>query len=141
MFYVFKEVIKDYYILFEKIFIRDLIVRISSYISFINECRFIFISMGNVIRFLKICIVKLFLCVFEMDVKVIFCLDIDRYINEKIVIVDKVIVEYVVIKVRDGDVLFIYGVLSVVEMVLLYVYGFGKRFRVVIVDLRLKFEG
>lgn len=141
MLHAFKEAIKDYHTPPEKTLIRDLTARISSYISFINECRPISISMGNAIRSLKTCIAKLPLCVSEMDAKATLCSDIDRYINEKIVIADKVIVEHAATKVRDGDVLLTYGASSVVEMVLLHAHGLGKRFRVVIVDSRPKLEG
>ncbi|PPS09423.1 hypothetical protein GOBAR_AA11207 [Gossypium barbadense] len=68
-------------------------------------------------------------------------LDIDRFINEKIILSEKVIVKHAVTKIRDGDVLLTYGASSVVEMILLHAHELGKHFRVVVVDSRPKLEG
>ncbi|RZS04920.1 hypothetical protein BHM03_00035363 [Ensete ventricosum] len=67
--------------------------------------------------------------------------DIDRFINEKIVIADKVIIRHAVTKIRDGDVLLTYGLSCVVEMLLVYAHEVGKQFRVVIVDSRPNLDG
>ncbi|KAJ6369734.1 hypothetical protein OIU76_028057 [Salix suchowensis] len=67
--------------------------------------------------------------------------DIDRFINEKIILADKVIVKHAVTKISDGDVLLTYGSPSAVEMVLLHAHELGKQFRVVVVDSRPKLEG
>ncbi|KAG0478848.1 hypothetical protein HPP92_013567 [Vanilla planifolia] len=67
--------------------------------------------------------------------------DIDRFINEKIIVADKVIVHHAVTKIRDGDVLLIYGHSTVVEMILLHAHELGKQFSIVVVDSRPKLEG
>jgi translation initiation factor eIF-2B subunit delta len=67
--------------------------------------------------------------------------DIDRFINEKIIIASKAIVELGVSKIRDGDVLLTYGSPSVVESILAYAHEIKKNFRVVVVDSRPKHEG
>ncbi|PQP91914.1 translation initiation factor eIF-2B subunit delta [Prunus yedoensis var. nudiflora] len=90
------------------------------------------ISMGNAIRFLKSRIAKLPLTLSESEAKSTLCSEIDRFINEKIILADKV---------RDGDVLLTYGSSCVVEMILLYAHELGKQFRVVVVDSRPKLEG
>ncbi|KAJ8442152.1 hypothetical protein Cgig2_015493 [Carnegiea gigantea] len=141
MLHAFKEAIEDYHTPPDKTLIRDLTARLSSYISFLNECRPLSISMGNAIRSLKTCIAKLPLSISELEAKTIICSDIDRFINEKIVIANKVIVEHAATKVRDGDVLLTYGASSIVEMVLVHAHELGRQFRVVIVDSRPKFEG
>uniref|UniRef100_A0A7C9DAV3 Translation initiation factor eIF2B subunit delta n=2 Tax=Opuntia streptacantha TaxID=393608 RepID=A0A7C9DAV3_OPUST len=141
MLHAFKEAIEDYHTPPDKTLIRDLTARLSSYISFLNECRPLSISMGNAIRSLKSCIAKLPLSISESEAKTILGSDIDRFINEKIVIANKVIVEHAATKVRDGDVLLTYGASSIVEMVLVHAYELGRQFRVVIVDSRPKFEG
>lgn len=84
--------------------------------------------MGNVICFFKVKIVKLDFSFFEVEVKVSLIVDIDMFMLEKIVFVDKEIVKYVVIKIRDGDVVFIYGYFFVVEMILVRVKEMGKKF-------------
>lgn len=141
MLYAFREAIEDYHTPADKFLTRDLTARISGYVSYLNECRPISISMGNAIRFLKTRIAKLPSSLSESDTKAALASDIDRYINEKIIAADKVIMQQAATKVRDGDVLLTYGCSSVVEMVLVYAHELGKRFRVVIVDSRPKFEG
>ncbi|TYI13245.1 hypothetical protein ES332_A08G045900v1 [Gossypium tomentosum] len=141
MFQAFKEAIKDYSTPPEKTLIRDLTARISSYVSFLIECRPLSISMGNAIKFLKNRIAKLPLALSESEAKSMLMLDIDRFINEKIILSEKVIVKHAVTKIRDGDVLLTYGASSVVEMILLHAHELGKHFRVVVVDSRPKLEG
>lgn len=141
MLYAFKEASEDFNAPADKSVTRELTSRISSYVSFLNECRPISISMGNAIRYLKTHIAKLPSSLTESETKATLSSAIDRYINEKIVIADKVIMQLAATKIRDGDVLLTYGCSSVVEMVLLYAHELGKKFRVVIVDSRPKFEG
>lgn len=137
----FQEAIKDYSMPPEKTLARDLTAKISSYVSFLNECRPLSISMGNSIRFLKNRIAKLPLTVSESEAKDALYSDIDRFINEKIVLADKVIVRHAATKIRDGDVLLTYGFSCVVEMTMLYAHELGRQFRVVVVDSHPKFEG
>ncbi|XP_061977566.1 uncharacterized protein LOC133698603 [Populus nigra] len=141
MLQAFQEAIKDYSTPPEKTLTRDLTAKIGSYVSFLIECRPLSISMGNAIRFLKNRIAKLPLSLSESEAKTNLHSDIDRFINEKIIIADKVIVKHAVTKISDGDVLLIYGSSSAVEMVLLHAHELGKQFRVVVVDSRPKLEG
>ncbi|XP_072956624.1 uncharacterized protein [Typha angustifolia] len=141
MLLAFRDAIIDYSTPPEKILVRDLTAKISSYVSFLIECRPLSISMGNAIRFLKNTIAKLPHTLSEPEAKSSLQYDIARFISEKIVIADKVIVRHAVTKIRDGDVLLTYGSSSIVEMVLLYAHELGKQFRVVIVDSRPKLEG
>ncbi|KAI8528719.1 hypothetical protein RHMOL_Rhmol12G0169200 [Rhododendron molle] len=141
MLHAFREAIEDYSTPPEKTLARDLTARINSYVSFLIECRPLSISMGNAIRFLKARIAKLALNLSESEAKANLCSDIDRFINEKIILADKVIVRHAATKIRDGDVLLTYGSSSVVEMVLLHAHELGKKFRVVVVDSRPKLDG
>lgn len=141
MLQAFQKAIRDYSTPQEKTLSRDLTAKISSYVSFLTECRPLSISMGNAIRYLKNRIAKLPLTLSESEAKAALCADIDSFINDKIILADKVIVKHAATKVRDGDVLLTYGSSCVVEMVLLYAHELGKQFRVVIVDSRPKFEG
>ncbi|XP_065854348.1 uncharacterized protein [Euphorbia lathyris] len=141
MLQAFQEVIKDYSTPPEKTLTRDLTTKVGSYVSFLIECRPLSISMGNAIRFLKNRIAKLPLTLSELEAKTTLQADIDCFINEKILLADKVIVRHAVTKIRDGDVLLTYGSSSVVEMILLHAHELGKQFRVVVVDSRPKLEG
>ncbi|KAK4426305.1 Translation initiation factor eIF-2B subunit delta [Sesamum alatum] len=137
----FQESIRDYSTPPEKALIRDLTTKINSYVSFLIECRPLSISMGNAIRFLKTRIANLPLNLSESEAKANLISDIERFINEKIIIADKVIVKHAATKVRDGDVLLTYASSSAVEMILLQAHELGKQFRVVIVDSQPKLEG
>lgn len=141
MLQAFQEAINDYTTPPEKVLGRDLTAKIGSYVSFLIECRPLSISMGNAIRFLKNRIAKLPLTLSECEAKASLQSDINRFINEKILIADKVIVKHAVTKIRDGDVLLTYGSSSAVELILLHAHEVGKKFRVVIVDSRPKLEG
>lgn len=135
-----QEAIIDYSTPPEKVLIRDLTAKISSYISFISECRPLSISMGNAIRFVKSRIARLPLSHTDAEANAALCSDIDRFIYEKIIVAEKVIIGHANAKVRDGDVLLTYGLSCVVEMILISAHDLGKQFRVVVVDSRPKFE-
>ncbi|GAB2299917.1 hypothetical protein Dimus_033964 [Dionaea muscipula] len=141
MLQAFKEAIKDYSTPPEKALIRDLTAKISSYVSFLIECRPLSISMGNAIRFLKTRIANLPVNLSESEAKAFLESDIDHFISEKILLADKVIVKHAVTKIRDGDVLLTYGSSSAVEMIFLHAHELGKKFQVVVVDSRPKLEG
>ncbi|KAL9239423.1 hypothetical protein vseg_013747 [Gypsophila vaccaria] len=141
MLYAFKEAIKDYHTPPQKTLTRDLTAKISSYISYLNDCRPLSISMGNSIRCLKAQIAKLPVSLTESEAKSVLCSEIDQFVNEKIIIAKKVIVNHAARKINEGDVLLTYGCSSVVEMVLVYAHELGKKFRVIIIDSRPKLEG
>lgn len=141
MLQAFSEAMRDYRTPAEKSLTRDLTTKIGSYVSFLIECRPLSISMGNAIRFLKNRIAKLPLSLSESEAKASLRSDIDRFINEKIILADKVIVQHGTTKIRDGDVLLTYGLSCVVEMIFSHALELGKQFRVVIVDSRPKLEG
>ncbi|KAK8686655.1 hypothetical protein V6N13_125678 [Hibiscus sabdariffa] len=141
MLQAFQEAIRDYSTPPEKTLNRDLTSKIGGFVSFLIECRPLSMSMGNAIRFLKSRIARLPLTLSESEAKAALCSDIDRFINEKIVLADKVILRHAATKIRDGDVLLTYGSSCVVEMILLYAHEIGKQFRVVVVDSRPMLEG
>nr|CAB3462651.1 unnamed protein product [Digitaria exilis] len=141
MLLAFREAINDYSTPAEKILSRDLTAQISSYVSFLIECRPLSISMANAIRFLKNRIAKLPLAMSESEAKASLQSDIDRFINEKIIVADKVLVSHAVTKIREDDVLLTYGSPSVVEMIFDHAHDLGKKFRVVVVDSRPNLEG
>ncbi|RDX78054.1 Translation initiation factor eIF-2B subunit delta, partial [Mucuna pruriens] len=137
----FQDAIRDYCTPHEKALVRELTSKINSYVSFFTECRPLSMSMGNAIRFVKSRIVNLPLNHSEFEAKAALCSDIDRFINEKIILADEVIVQHAFTKVKDGDVLLTYGLSCVVEMILLYAHELGRQFRVVVVDSRPRLEG
>ncbi|KAL6135412.1 hypothetical protein ACLB2K_067640 [Fragaria x ananassa] len=89
MLQAFQEAIKDYSTPPEKNLSRDLTAKISSYVSFLIECRPLSISMGNAIRFLKSRIAKLPLTLSESEAKASLLSDIEQFVSEKIILADK----------------------------------------------------
>ncbi|KAI3776792.1 hypothetical protein L1987_46582 [Smallanthus sonchifolius] len=141
MLQAFQESIMEYSAPPERALNRDLTAKINSYISYLIECRPLSISMGSAIKFVKTRIANLPLTLSESEAKANLLSEINHFINEKIILADKVIVRHAVTKVRDGDILLTYGSSSAVEMILLHAHELGKQFRVVIVDSRPKLEG
>ncbi|KAL6847191.1 hypothetical protein ACP4OV_023044 [Aristida adscensionis] len=141
MLLAFREAINDYTTPAEKTLNRDLTAKISSYVSFLIECRPLSISMGNAIRFLKNRIANLPLALSESDAKASLQSDIDQFIKGKIIVADEVIVSHAIKKIRDDDVLLTYGSPSVVEMIFYHAHELGKKFRVVVVDSRPNLAG
>ncbi|CAE6048471.1 unnamed protein product [Arabidopsis arenosa] len=141
MLQAFQEVVKDYSTPPEKTLNRDMAAEISSCVSFLRECRPLSVSMRNAIRFVKNRIAKLSITLSESEAKASLKSDIERFINEKIIGADMVIVKHAVTKIRDGDVLLTYGSPTAVEMVLLHAHELGKKFRVLVVDSRPKLQG
>jgi translation initiation factor eIF-2B subunit delta len=141
MLQAFQESIKDYSTPPEKALTRDLTTKINTCVSFLIECRPLSISMGNAIRFVKTRIANLPLTLSESEAKSTLITDINHFINEKILLADKLIVYHAVTKVRNGDVLLTYGSSSAVEMIIVHAHEIGRKFRVVIVDSRPKLEG
>ncbi|CAM6090738.1 unnamed protein product [Calypogeia fissa] len=141
MLLAFREMIGDYTTPPEKIFVRDLTVKINSHVSFLANCRPLAVSMGNAIKFLKSRIVNLSGTISDAEAKSTLISEINRFIQEQIVYADKEIVKHAVQKIRDGDVCLTYGSSSVVEMIFVQAHELGKKFSVVVVDSRPKLEG
>ncbi|KAJ0255099.1 hypothetical protein HA466_0099050 [Hirschfeldia incana] len=141
MLQAFQEVVRDYSTPPEKTLSRDMTAKISSYVSFLIECRPLSVSMGNAIRFVKSRIAKLPITLSESEAKAALHSDIERFVSEKIIAADRAIVKHAVSKIRDGDVLLTYGSPAAVEMVLLQAHELRKKFRVLVVDSRPKLEG
>ncbi|KAJ7515857.1 hypothetical protein O6H91_22G031800 [Diphasiastrum complanatum] len=141
MLMAFRDMINDYSTPMEKTLVRDLTAKINSHVSFLITCRPISISMGNAIKFLKTRIASLPVTVSEFEAKHSLILEIDRFIQEKIVFADNEIVKHAVTKIRDGDVLLTHGSSCVVEMILVRAFELGKKFQVVVIDSRPRLEG
>ncbi|KAJ3674531.1 hypothetical protein LUZ60_005147 [Juncus effusus] len=140
MLLAFRQMIQDYETPPQKTLIRDLSAKLGACVSFLIECRPLSISMGNAIRFLKSRINAIH-NLSVSDAKLSLQSDIDRFVNEKIIIASKAIVQHSVSKIRNGDVLLTYGSPSVIESILTHAHEINIKFRVIIVDSRPMLEG
>eukprot|EP01091_Cochliopodium_minus_P015730 TRINITY_DN5688_c0_g1_i2.p1 TRINITY_DN5688_c0_g1~~TRINITY_DN5688_c0_g1_i2.p1 ORF type:complete len:677 (-),score=206.34 TRINITY_DN5688_c0_g1_i2:2-1732(-) len=109
-------------------------------IQFVSQFRPISIPMGNAINFLKKKISELN-GKSEKESKEYLIDQIDKFINERIVVADELISKYGEERIVDGDVIVVYGASSVVEKTIVQAYSLGKKFEIVIVDSRPNLEG
>lgn len=77
----------------------------------------------------------------ESQAKADLCSGIDNYIEERITLADRVIVESAMEKICDGDIILTYAKSSIVQRILIEAFRHGKNFKVVVVDSRPLFEG
>ncbi|GFP94792.1 translation initiation factor eif-2b subunit delta, partial [Phtheirospermum japonicum] len=141
----FQEAIKDYNCCSNKDLAWDLPTKIASYVSFLTECRPLSISMVNAIEFLKARNKeKLTLDLSESEAKTSLISFIQRFIDEKILVPEKAILEHGIANIVDDDVVLTFGTSSssAVETILVHAHELGKvQFRVVIVDSRPELQG
>lgn len=141
MLLVFKRVIADYTTPDGIALSRHLTTHLSHQIGYLSACRSLCVSQGNSIRWLKKLVSGLDVGLGEKESKDVILLQIDVFIRERFTLADELICRSVGLKVRDGDVVLVYGKSSVVEKALVASWKAGRRFSVVVVDSRPLFEG
>jgi translation initiation factor eIF-2B subunit delta len=97
--------------------------------------------MGNAIRDLKDAVVKVDPSLPDEKAKDQLYRFIDKFIGEKITVADAVIIDELVEKIVDQDVILTFAKSSIVEKCLLQAHASGKRFRVIAVDSKPLYEG
>ncbi|XP_027046644.1 translation initiation factor eIF-2B subunit delta-like isoform X2 [Pocillopora damicornis] len=138
----FKKLIADYVTPPQKELCRDLDAKIKPNISFLTQCRPLSVSMGNAIKYLKLQITHTPPNMAEDEAKKNLIQSIDKFIQERIILAGVAISEsYARTKINDGDVILTYACSSLVLKILKDAHNAGKKFRVVVVDSRPKFEG
>eukprot|EP01001_Neometanema_parovale_P005705 NODE_2119_length_1508_cov_49.644765_g2017_i0.p1 GENE.NODE_2119_length_1508_cov_49.644765_g2017_i0~~NODE_2119_length_1508_cov_49.644765_g2017_i0.p1 ORF type:complete len:449 (-),score=102.26 NODE_2119_length_1508_cov_49.644765_g2017_i0:160-1458(-) len=139
-----KELIKDYKTPEDRTISRDLINQFNKPIQYLVNCRKMCTSMGNSLAYVKHKITKLFEvnpdCSDAEFKKAIFKL-IDMFIYERIVYAARLIRDLALEKIKDGDVLLVYGRSSTVEMILNEAHEKNIKFKVMVVDSRPSCEG
>ncbi|KAH8916630.1 IF-2B-domain-containing protein [Atractiella rhizophila] len=140
----FKQVIRDYRTPKSEALSRHLLSHISHQISYLVErSRPLSTSMGNAIRYLKWEITKLGQEKQrgEDEAKAHLIETIDYFIRDRIVLADKIIQDIACSRIKESEVVMVYGRSSVIESVLLAAHRSGKRFSVIVVDSPLLHEG
>lgn len=143
MLHAFKRVIEDYSTPQHRELSRDLDNRMKPNISFLNQCRPKSVSMGNAIKYVKMQISHIPQDATDNEAKKILCDNIDSYIKKKIYLADDAISNILIghRKIKDGDVIMIYGCSSLIVRILCDAHAQNIRFRVIVVDSRPKQEG
>ncbi|XP_056283406.1 translation initiation factor eIF-2B subunit delta isoform X2 [Pseudoliparis swirei] len=139
--HAFKQVIRDYTTPPNEELSRDLVNKLTPYISFLNQCRPLSASMGNAIKYIKKEISNIPSQCKEEEAKSKLLSCIECYINEKIILAAKAIAKYSIEKINNGDVILVYGCSSLVNHVLCEAFEKNRKFRVIVVDSRPRLEG
>lgn len=138
---VLKEVIDDYQTPDNKDLARDLDVHLSPFISFLNQCRQQSVSMGNAIKYIKHHINNTPSDCPDKQAKENLKTVINQFYRERILLAAKAISEFAYGIIEDEDLILVYACSSVVRKVLVEAHSKGKKFKVIVVDGRPKFEG
>ncbi|TRY58800.1 hypothetical protein DNTS_009774 [Danionella cerebrum] len=139
--HAFKQVIQDYSTPPNEELSRDLVNKLSPYISFLGQCRPLSASMGNAIKYIKKEISNVPSQCKEEEAKRKLQECIDCYIEGKIILASKAISEYAIEKISNGDVILVYGCSSLVNHILCEAFEKQRKFRVIVVDSRPRLEG
>eukprot|EP00041_Stephanoeca_diplocostata_P012268 m.205779 g.205779 ORF g.205779 m.205779 type:complete len:601 (-) comp18881_c0_seq1:217-2019(-) len=137
----FKTVIQDYTTPPGKEMARDLTSSLSPLISFLTQCRPLADSMGNAIKDLKQEISQLPHGIAEDESKQLLIGSIDKFVQERIVLAQKVISKSAGQKIQDGDVILVHARSSLILKIITDAHAAGKNFRVIVVDSRPKLAG
>jgi translation initiation factor eIF-2B subunit delta len=142
MLLAFKRVIKDYVTPPSKELARDLESIIDSYVKFLAKCRPLSISMSNAVKYLKLTFSRIPAGTDDVNAKTELCESIDNFIYDEIICAQRGIAELAITKVNsDSDVILTFGCSLIVKHVLYNAAKKGKKFRVVVVDSRPRFDG
>jgi translation initiation factor eIF-2B subunit delta len=142
MLQAFKAVIESYQIPPDVALARHFIPHcLSPQIEYIKSCRPLSVGMGNAIRYLKDCIVKVDPELAEREAKQQLLDQVDDFIRERITAASAIIAREARKVIADGDVILTFAKSSIVEKVLIDAYEEGKHIRVIVVDAKPLHEG
>jgi translation initiation factor eIF-2B subunit delta len=136
-----KGLIRDYIRPKDQLFGRDLLKRLDPNIRFLTDCRPLSISMGNAVSALKRKIMKLPPNIPDNQARDGLIQFTDDFIQERIEFADRLIAKAGEARIMDGMTVLTYCRSHAVELALLGAHQAGKKFHVIVVDSRPKFEG
>jgi translation initiation factor eIF-2B subunit delta len=125
-------------------FARHIQKHLDSHIAFLLQVRSMSLSVRECIRWLKKAVADLVAInppIMDEEARQLLKHQIEHFIHERITVADKLIVQYALSKIADGDVILTYAKSSVTERVFLEAKKAGKEFRVIVVDSRPLLEG
>lgn len=138
----FKDVIKHYETPDGNSLQRHLTTHLSYHIEYLKTGRPLSLSMGNAIRWLKQRISIIPITTSDEEAKIHLIDEIDNFIMEKILIADKVIVQYANKHITNGSKIITFGHSNVLYQLFEYCsIEQGKNFEIFIIDSKPLFEG
>lgn len=141
MLFALKTVIEDYVTPPSKELVRDLESLIDTYVRFLAKCRPLSISMSNGVKFVKQSFSRIDAQTNDSTAKSELCKAIDYFITDEIMWAQRGIAELATTKVQDDDVILTFGCSLIVQHIIYKARQKGKRFRVIVVDSRPRFDG
>ncbi|RYG67196.1 hypothetical protein EON64_08000, partial [archaeon] len=105
------------------------------------DCRQLTKGMGNVIKFVKLCVSRVSPDSSEAEAKALLLRQVRTFVEERIEFAAESIAEYVTSTIRDGDVLLTFGSSALLRRVLLSAAKTQRKFRLIVVDARPLQEG
>mmetsp|Transcript_8740 Transcript_8740/g.12127 ORF Transcript_8740/g.12127 Transcript_8740/m.12127 type:complete len:507 (+) Transcript_8740:26-1546(+) len=133
---LFHNLVNDYKTPPNKILREDLDKYISKQIQFIVESRQLSKGMGNLIKFLRLCISKISPESSEADAKAFLLEKLHSFLEDRIIFAAESIAKYVISAIRDDDVVLTFGSSPLIRKVLHAVVKANKRFRLIVIDAR-----
>lgn len=142
MMHAFEQVVADYVTPEGSIFSRSFALHLSPQIEMLKSSRGLSVSMGNAIRWLKKETSAISIDLGEKEAKENLIRSIKNFIQDRIDVADRVIVESASAHIRgDGDVILTYGQSEAVFLTLAEAFRQNKNFRVICADSRPLFDG
>lgn len=136
-----KSVIQDYVQPESKQIARDLEQKLDRYVSFLDKCRPLCISMRNVIRIMRSYILKLSPELSLKDAKSNLIDQIDKFKHEEIECGLDGIREHGNLKINQDDVILTFGNSFLIKHIFKKAKNSGKKFRVIVVDSYPRLNG
>lgn len=128
--------------------------KLKTNINFLTQCRPLSVSMGNAIKEMKQTILHLPNNISESEAKDLLIDEIEKFIEEKILLAADSINKYILVgdtensvtsyarsKISDNDTILIYGYSSLVTRILIEANQKFSNIKVIIVDSRPKYRG
>ncbi len=142
MLITFKDVINDYFTPHGTTLSRNLTAHLSHQIDYLKLARPLSVPMGNAIRWLKQRISKVSIDKIDSEAKSDLCNDINSFINEKIELAGRVIVETANEHIHNGSTVLTFSNSTVLKDAFIHAHKEQEKdFTVIIVDSRPLFEG
>jgi len=141
MLHTFKQVIQDFTAPADKEFRPALMSHLNNQIEYLIHCREKSIGMSTAIKYVKTKINMVKASSSKEAAKEELLSAIDEFQESRIRMADMIIAESGSKFIGDGDVIMTYASSHVLEVMFKKAHDDGKRFRVIIVDSRPKFEG
>lgn len=138
----FREVVQMYQPSPDKDLKRELQkVLFTDSLNFLAKCQPLSISMINAVKHLKLKFTELLSNDDNRTVKEAVCAMIDTFIDEEIICSREAINKLLLDKINENDIILTLGCSSIIKNVLHNASKKGKKFKVVVVDTRPRFEG